>query len=176
MDAQQALKRLKNGNEAYLGNGQFTGDVGKEKRATLTQGQHPYAVVLTCADSRVVPEAIFGAGLGELFVVRVAGNVVDDATLGSIEYAVAHLGAKTVVVLGHTSCGAVAAALAGELHGKVGHLTRRIVANLQGVRRPEAACRLNATAGAKALQKALGEEATVVAALYDIQTGEVEWL
>lgn len=84
------------------------------RRKSLAQsGQHPYAVILGCADSRVPPELIFDEGLGDLFVIRDAGNVVDDEVLGSIEYAVEHLGVRLVVVLGHEQCGAVSAAVAG---------------------------------------------------------------
>jgi carbonic anhydrase len=76
--------------------------------------QHPFAVVLACADSRVAPEILFDAGLGELFVIRVAGNVANPSTIGSIEYAVHHLGTRLVVALGHTRCGAICAAMSGE--------------------------------------------------------------
>jgi carbonic anhydrase len=90
----------------------------------VSKVQQPFAVVLGCADSRVPPELVFDARLGDLFVVRIAGNIVDDAVLGSIEYAVEHLGARLVVVLGHERCGAVIAAIeAGGKHGKApGHL------------------------------------------------------
>src|SRR6266576_3479183 len=81
-----------------------------KRRAELTKTQHPFAVILSCSDSRVPPEIVFDQGLGDLFVVRVAGNVIDDHGLGSIEYAVDHLGARLIVVLGHQSCGAVKAA------------------------------------------------------------------
>jgi carbonic anhydrase len=83
------------------------------ERAQLAKGQQPYAIVLTCSDSRVCPEILFDESLGKLFVIRVAGNVVDPIVLGSIEYAAEHLGSKLLVVLGHTSCGAVKATIAG---------------------------------------------------------------
>jgi carbonic anhydrase len=84
-----------------------------ERRTEIAKGQHPLAVVVTCSDSRVPPERIFDQGYGDLFVVRSAGNVVDDVGLGSIEYAVDHLGARLIFVLGHTKCGAVGAAVQG---------------------------------------------------------------
>ncbi|MDE6273568.1 MAG: carbonic anhydrase, partial [Clostridiales bacterium] len=103
ISAQVALKRLKAGNANYLNATTGLGDISPEKRAeTSINGQNPYAVVVSCSDSRVIPECIFSAGIGELFVVRVAGNVIDQHALGSIEYAVEHLGCRLIVVLGHT--------------------------------------------------------------------------
>jgi len=81
-----------------------------KRRAELTKSQHPFAIVVSCSDSRVPPEIVFDQGLGDLFVLRVAGNVIDDHSLGSIEYAVDHLAVRLIVVLGHQSCGAVKAA------------------------------------------------------------------
>ncbi len=106
----EAVSKLKEGNGRYTsGNLQHPGQT-TERRAELTKDQHPFAVILSCSDSRVPPEIVFDQGLGDLFVVRVAGNVIDDHGLGSIEYAVDHLGARLIVVLGHQSCGAVKAA------------------------------------------------------------------
>ena len=84
-----------------------------EFRVRTSRGQHPFAAILTCADSRVPPEIIFDEGIGDLFVVRVAGNIVDDAILGSLEYAVEHLNVELILVLGHSGCGAVKATLEG---------------------------------------------------------------
>ena len=89
----------------------MTGDQATKRRAELTKSQHPFAIILSCSDSRVPPEIVFDEGLGDLFVVRVAGNVLNDEGLGSIEYGVEILGAKLIVVLGHQSCGAVDAAM-----------------------------------------------------------------
>jgi len=106
----EAVSKLKEGNGRYTsGNLQHPGQT-TERRAELAKDQHPFAVILSCSDSRVPPEIVFDQGLGDLFVVRVAGNVIDDHGLGSIEYAVDHLGARLIVVLGHQSCGAVKAA------------------------------------------------------------------
>lgn len=107
-----ALERLKEGNKTYINSTKCAGDISPDKRLyTSKNGQHPFAVIVSCSDSRVIPECIFSAGIGDLFVIRVAGNVIDNIQLGSIEYAVEHLGCKLVVVLGHTGCGAVCAAL-----------------------------------------------------------------
>ena len=109
---EQARQKLIAGNKAYMATGTNPGDVSpKTRRETALAGQRPYAVVLTCSDSRVPPEHIFSAGIGELFVVRTAGNIVGAFELGSIEYGVAQLHAPLLLVMGHTQCGAVAAAV-----------------------------------------------------------------
>ena len=110
-DSRQALERLRAGNLRYV-TGQFDSSrFGAAARAAVAGGQHPFATVLTCSDSRVPPEAIFSQGLGDLFVVRVAGAVPDPAVLGSIEYAAEHLNVPLVVVMGHLACGAVKSAM-----------------------------------------------------------------
>lgn len=120
------LQTLKEGNAAYVKSGAFAGDISPEKRLALTAGQSPRAVVITCADSRVIPEVIFSCGLGELFTIRIAGNVIDAHQLGSIEYAVSHLKTPLVVILGHTDCGAVQAALHGEADGHIRYIVDTI--------------------------------------------------
>lgn len=109
---QDVLEKLKEGNERFR-NEQTThhSHIGSSRRRELTAGQAPYACILTCADSRTPPEHLFDAGLGDLFVVRNAGNIFEPMALGSFEYAAAHAGCPLGVVLGHTSCGAVGATL-----------------------------------------------------------------
>lgn len=111
LPAEMALKKLKDGNERYVEFQMKHPNQQKSRREKLINGQHPFAVILSCSDSRVPPEIIFDQGLGDLFVIRNAGNVLDEHVIGSIEYAVHHLGVKLVVVLGHESCGAVGAAM-----------------------------------------------------------------
>ena len=106
----EGISRLKEGNGRYANGNQQHPRQSSEEREKLTKNQHPFAIVLGCADSRVPPETVFDQGLGDLFVVRVAGNVIDDQSLGSIEYAVDHLAVRLIVVLGHQRCGAVQAA------------------------------------------------------------------
>jgi carbonic anhydrase len=106
-----ALAKLMAGNGRYVADAPRHPDLDPARRHAVASGQQPFATILACADSRVGPELIFDQGLGDLFVVRVAGNVVDDVVLGSIEYSVVHLGAPLVMVLGHQRCGAVTAAL-----------------------------------------------------------------
>jgi carbonic anhydrase len=116
------------GNQRYRKHKEQHPDESLARRTELVAGQHPFAVILGCADSRVPPELLFDQGLGDLFVIRVAGNIVDDAVLGSIEYAVEHLSARLILVLGHEKCGAVSAAVEGG--NPVGHL-RALVAAIQ---------------------------------------------
>ncbi len=122
----QALARLMEGNERYVHAKMRHPDESPARRQQLIAAQHPFAIILGCADSRVAPELLFDEGLGDLFVIRVAGNIVDDAVLGSIEYAVEHLGTKLVVVLGHEGCGAVSAAVSGDAAGHVTTLVKAI--------------------------------------------------
>ena len=144
-------------------------------------GQHPYAIVVCCSDSRVIPEEIFDAAIGDLFVIRVAGNVLDNHQLGSIEYAVEHLHCSHVVVLGHTGCGAVSAALTGCTERFIRYITDDIQKAIGTERDPDKACRLNvehAVARLKGDFRLHPEIGGVVieGAVYDIRSGEVKWL
>lgn len=105
----EALQILKEGNARFATDKSVLRNINAERRESLKNGQNPYAVIVSCSDSRVTPTTVFNAGLGELFDIRLAGNVVDDDTLGSIEYAVEHLNTPLIVVMGHQSCGAVTA-------------------------------------------------------------------
>jgi carbonic anhydrase len=107
-----AARRLKEGNERYLAGKQQAKDYTKDRQA-VAETQQPYAIVLACSDSRLSPEILFDESLGHLFVVRNAGNVIEPVALGSIEYAVEHLQSKLLLILGHESCGAVKATIAG---------------------------------------------------------------
>ena len=108
-----AQKMLIDGNNRFISEQYAARNLGQPRRTELAKGQYPFAVIIACSDSRVPPELLFDQGLGNLFVVRVAGNVLDSIELGSVEYAVEHLGAKLVVVLGHEKCGAVKATVDG---------------------------------------------------------------
>jgi carbonic anhydrase len=113
LDADAALKQLLEGNKRYVSGHAKGPNRSPARRTELARAQHPIAVVVSCSDSRVPPELLFDQGFGDVFVVRTAGNIVDSIALGSIEYAVDHLGTKLVLVLGHERCGAVTAALQG---------------------------------------------------------------
>src|SRR6185369_12041463 len=119
--ADEALQRLKAGNERFIAGTARFPTVQKEVLADLAKGQSPYATILSCSDSRVPPELIFDAGFGELFIIRVAGNVVSPEVAGSLQYAGRHLHTPLFVVLGHTNCGAVGAAVDARLRGTREH-------------------------------------------------------
>ena len=179
-DCNTALQSLKTGNERFVTGNLLPKDSYAEDRKKLCEGQHPFAVVLCCSDSRVAPEILFDQKLGNLFVIRNAGNVVDDDVLGSIEYAVEHLETPLVVVLGHSSCGAVTATCqGGELPGHIVDLAKRIKPSVS------AGCCIddNARRHAKNMAQQIREDeivhhlnAKVVAAFYDLQSGQVDWL
>lgn len=127
MTIEASLIRLKEGNDRFVADLLDGKLQNSSRRESLIGGQEPFAIILSCADSRVVPEFAFDTGLGELFVVRVAGNVANSSSIASIEYAVAHLGSKLIVVLGHESCGAVTASISGGDNGyNLNHLLAHI--------------------------------------------------
>lgn len=169
-------ERLISGNRTYM----ESGDQGR-RLETAENGQHPYAIVIACSDSRVIPEQIFSAGIGELFVIRVAGNVLDNHQLGSIEYAAAHLGCKLILLLGHTDCGAISASLSGHHDGFITYIVEDILEAIGEERDPGQACRLNVIHGVEKIRKEFSEHpempgVTIAGAIYDVRTGEVEWL
>ncbi|MBI5101777.1 MAG: carbonic anhydrase [Nitrospirae bacterium] len=126
---QGSLMKLIEGNKRFMYGEMTKKDIGESRRQDLTKGQNPFVTVLSCADSRVAPEIIFDQGLGDIFVVRVAGNVVEPTTLGSIEYGVEHLHTPLLVILGHESCGAVKAAMdaKGSPGGNIGAILKKIM-------------------------------------------------
>ena len=113
LSADEALKKLKQGNKRFVQLHQKHPDESKQRRQEMLKGQHPFAVILSCSDSRVPLELIFDQGIGDLFEIRNAGNVLDDHVIGSIEYAVMHCGVKLIVIMGHQDCGAINATLSG---------------------------------------------------------------
>lgn len=170
------LKKLIAGNETY----RLHGDEALRKE-TAEHGQHPYAIVICCSDSRVIPEQIFSAGIGELFVIRIAGNVLDKHQLGSVEYAAAHLGVKLIVMLGHTGCGAISAALSGHADGYIADLTAEIRRAIGSERDPLLAAKRNVLHGTERIRREFQEhpemrDVAIKGAVYDIGTGAVEWL
>lgn len=182
--ASQVLARLAEGNARYVAGRPYSGDVTADARRKGAQdGQAPYAIVLTCSDSRVIPEVIFDAGLGELFVIRVAGNVVDRHQLGSIEYAEEHLGCNLIVVLGHTHCGAVEAAIHHDPEGAIKHITDDIREAIGEETDEDVACRLNVAHAIAHIEQSRRiardeREASlrVVGAVYNLDSGAVEFL
>lgn len=188
MNAQDALIRLKEGNRRFVEDKLENVPVDQLTKSELVKGQSPFAIILSCADSRVVPELIFNAGMGELFVVRVAGNVANTSSLASMEYAVAHLGTPLILVLGHQNCGAVTAAVAGGDNGpNINHLLRHIDPAIKQSSDPEAVdevIRKNAVMTVNTISKdseimtqALKQgKLKVIPAYYHLDSGMVEFL
>jgi carbonic anhydrase len=194
-NAEDALQRLKTGNARFVAGTARFPTMQKEILAELAKGQHPYATILSCSDSRVPPELIFDAGLGELFIIRVAGNVFSPEIAGSLQYAWRHLRTPLFVVLGHTNCGAIAAAIDTRLRGTRQHsriqlLVECILPGLQDLDPqliPEAMLAQAVEANVRwtmrqILQTPEGQERQVegwvklVGAIYEIETGLVRFL
>ena len=192
-----AMARLAAGNARFVAGQPKHARLDPGRRAELASGQHPFATILACADSRVAPELIFDQGLGDLFVVRVAGNVVDDAILASIEYSVIHTGPTLVMVLGHERCGAVSATAAA-LDGKgseedkdtrIGALAALIAPAVKAVPasatdKVDAAISLNAANSVAEIladspplkARVTAGKLKIVAARYDLDDGKVTYI
>lgn len=186
MNWEEALDKLKSGNNNFTNDTLTATRAQKEVRNSLTEGQKPYAIILSCADSRVAPEQIFDADLGDVFVIRVAGNIANTSSIASIEYAVAHLATELIVVLGHESCGAVGAALAGGDNGhNLNHLVSHLIpavtacpgADVNTVVKKNA--KLNGEAlieRSKIISEAVKEnKVKIIPAYYSLSNGEVEF-
>lgn len=193
----EALQRLIDGNAAFVDDRPVRPDMSRERRLELAHGQRPFATLVGCSDSRVGPEQLFGAGLGELFIVRTAGNNVDTAGMGSIEYSVAVLKVPLIVVLGHEKCGAVAAATEVvtddvRFPGSIGRMIEPIIPAVIAARRDhgdhdlvEHAVEENVRRMVERLQTysepmLIDPQRTgalkVVGAVYRLSTGRVHWL
>lgn len=189
--ADDAKKALEAGNKAFVdGNIDITA-TNTDRKDLSENGQKPYAVVITCSDSRVPPELIFNSSLGELFTIRTAGNVVADFETGSVEYGVDHLGAPLVVVMGHTQCGAVAGAIDGHAEGHVEDIIHDILPSVEQARQNangeneiatlaeiyNAQHSIEQLRKSEILSKAEQEgKVEIIGAIYDISTGEVKFL
>jgi len=183
--ADDALARLKEGNARFATSTVSTEKPTAAKRAETAQAQHPFAIILACADSRTAPEIVFDQNIGDLFVIRTAGNLVDDHALGSIEYAVAHLGARLVLVLGHQRCGAVKAALDSDTApGHVQSLVRDIQPAVKAMKGKEGdatdlvvaenAHLMAARIRREAKLGELAKEVRIISGVYDLDSGKVE--
>ena len=188
MTNNEVVQRLKDGNARFVSD-QLDGKLqNSTRRDSLVGGQQPYAIVLSCADSRVVPELAFDTGQGELFVVRVAGNVANTSSMASIEYAVAHCGSKVIVVLGHESCGAVTAAAAGgdngyNLNHLLSHVAPALAASEEGAEindivKVNAKLTAQELASRSAIIKDFVDrgEVEIVPAYYNLDGGKVDFL
>ena len=188
--AASVLAELKSGNEHHVAHRYQHPHESLERRRELLSGQHPHAEILSCSDSRVPPELIFDQGLGDLFIVRVAGNVATDTEIGSLEYGAEHLHIPLLVVLGHESCGAVTAAVqGGPPEGHIAALVTLIAPAVDKTRGTSGdpvanAVRMNVDMVVKQLRSStpiLSElvahgKLKIVGAVYSIETGSVTWL
>jgi carbonic anhydrase len=189
MNGKQVLRKLVASNQRYAAGRARNPNQTPEVRQQLAEGQQPIAAIITCADSRVSPAILFDRGLGELFVIRVAGNIASDEILGSVEYAVENLGVSLIVVLGHSSCGAVTAAVqGGEAPGHLAHLVQAIQPAVDRARGRDGDPVENATRENIAMvveqirasepilkKRAVAGELEVVGAYYHLDTGLVEF-
>jgi carbonic anhydrase len=186
------LKELEAGNARFVAGKPRHPNASTARRKELGNGQHPKAAILGCADSRVPPELVFDEGLGDLFVVRVAGNVADPVNVGSLEYAVEHLGVGLIVVLGHHRCGAVRAAAeaGGHAAGNIGAIVSEIAPAVEQAKASppregllDDAAHLNARRAAAALaerspileKRVADGKLRIAVAVYDVQSGKVEF-
>jgi carbonic anhydrase len=193
--ADEALARLRSGNERFVGGTARFPTVQKEVLADLARGQQPYATILGCSDSRVPPELVFDAGFGELFIIRVAGNVLGPSILGTLQYAGTHLHTPLFVVMGHEGCGAVQAAVAWKFEGtrqrsRIELLLENILPALDGLDEtlsPEALMKAAVEANVRwtirtileipeAKERAAEGVMKLVGAVYDLSTGAVRFL
>jgi carbonic anhydrase len=193
--ADEVLARLRAGNERFVSGQARFPTVQKEILAQLAKGQRPYATILGCSDSRVPPELVFDAGFGELFIIRVAGNVVSPEVMGTLQYAAVHLGTPLFVVLGHEGCGAVQAALAAKFQGardssRIERLLENITPGLEVITAestPEAQLQAGVEANVRwsihqlletpeAKARAAEGVIKLVGAVYELTTGYVRFL
>lgn len=189
----EALARLKQGNQRFVQDAEACATHMAATRGELAGSQHPWATILTCSDSRVSPELVFGGStLGELFVIRNAGNVLDTGALGTIEYGTEHLKSPLVVVMGHSKCGAITAACdevtkGAELGGSIGKMVQPILPIVLSAKDSDLIAetvRLNAISGARRIAEesrivsdlVAAGRVKIVAAVYDITSGEVEFI
>ncbi len=188
MTKEEVLNRLKQGNKRFTADKKDGKLQDSSRRQELTGGQSPYAIILSCADSRVVPELAFDTGLGELFTVRVAGNIANSSSIASMEYAVAHLNTEIIVVMGHESCGAVTAAMQGgdngyNLNHLVSHIAPAIAASDKNAGVNDVV-KKNAELTAEELktrstiikEAAENGKVKIVPAYYNLDSGEVDFL
>jgi carbonic anhydrase len=189
MSAEQALKLLLEGNQRFVAGKLEHPNQTPARRAEVAKGQHPFAAVLACSDSRTPPEIIFDRGLGDIFTVRVAGNVADQVVIESLDYSVKHLGVRVVMVLGHRRCGAVIAAVEGhEEEGDVGPMLRELRPAVEAskgmpgdpvenaVRENVELVMKNLAGSGELAAMVKSGELKIVGGIYDLDTGTIEML
>lgn len=193
LSGKEALQLLRDGNKRFTEGNLAAKDMGKTRREELvSKGQDPFAIIITCSDSRVPPELLFDQALGDLFVIRTAGNIVDPIAVGSAEYAVEHLGVQLLVILGHSNCGAVKATVdGGEAPGSIAAIVSKIAPSVQKARAAGAAGdELYETSTLENVKAVINEimeshivkhfikdgKLTVIGAKYHLDSGKVEFI
>jgi carbonic anhydrase len=193
MTFDEIIQRLKDGNRRFANDKSQSAHRSRDWRAQLVEGQHPIATILGCSDSRVPVELLFDQGFGDLFVIRLAGNIVDKHVVGSIEYAVKHLGTQVLLVLGHTRCGAVTAAVDTQTLNEPEEIedlltfvrrgTKEVDANLPLGERVSAGVVANVRFGVEALNRVSSlresiqaHKLTVIGGVFQLETGRVDFL
>ena len=168
-------KRLIEGNNEFIELMNSNDNFKIYNDVLITNGQHPYALVITCSDSRVIPEVIFNKTLGEIFVIRTAGNVINDGELATIEYAIEHLHIKEIIVLGHTYCGAVHAAVHKESGNYINKILDKIKTNIGNETDEFKATKINANKVAQYIKERFPDyDGEVIPLVYDLKTNKVE--
>lgn len=189
LPADAGIQKLKIGNSRFAKMQMKHPNISIEKRIQVVKGQHPFVAILSCSDSRVPTEIIFDQGIGDIFVIRNAGNVLDEHVMGSIEYAIEHLGINLVVILGHGSCGAVGAAMSEEKFSPAVESLRTSINpaicecqkggnyTYENVIKTHAKLTADNITKDKALTECIKHRGVkVVPAFYDLSTGKVEFL
>jgi carbonic anhydrase len=196
VSAKEALTLLKEGNARFVcGKTEGTNRCKARLLETHEQGQNPFVAIVSCSDSRVPLELIFDRGIGDIFVMRVAGNICGPSITGSLEYAVEHLGVKLLIILGHTKCGAVTAVVHGEhLDGHIATIAERIKPAVERARKPDANGNdhhlLNASIhqnvhyqietllkeSPKLKQALAGGKISILGGIFDLEHGDIQWL
>lgn len=193
LSGKEALQLLRDGNKRFTEGNLASKDMGKTRREELvSKGQDPFAIIITCSDSRVPPELLFDQALGDLFVIRTAGNIVDPIAVGSAEYAIEHLGVQLLVILGHSNCGAVKATVdGGEAPGSIAAIVSKIAPSVQKARAAGAAGdELYETSCLENVKAVINEimeshivkhfikdgKLTVIGAKYHLDSGKVEFI
>lgn len=177
-----AIGDLKSGNDRYVSGKMLHPRQNMSRLKEVSLSQQPKVAILSCSDSRVPPEVVFDQGIGDLFVVRVAGNVLNKENLGSIEYAIEHLGVKDIVVMGHSRCGAVTAAVeGGDVHGNVKSIINALKPAVKAAKAKKCGCDQIELAAHINVENAVKElsskyKVNVTGAYYDLDSGKVEFL
>ena len=182
MTAEESLNILKEGNRKFYTSSVPTGDISPDRRHfTADRGQQPNAILITCCDARILPEAIFSTGIGDLLSFRIPGNVLTPYLLSSVKFAARQFGAPLVILMGHTHCDTLKAALTGHMEGFLASVNEELKKAAGPEKDLEKVCRLNVRRDVQLLREIFRQtpelaKTKIVGAIYNIDTGEVRWI